>query len=116
MKTNRLFQLLAALFLSSQFCEAQWRTQTIQLQPGWNAVHLEVQPEPRIIDEVFAGLPVDSVWKWDRRFTSIQYTVDPSTLLEESPDWLIWLPTSNPKSFLSRLFLLQGRCQFTSVG
>ena len=59
MKTNRLFQLLAALFLSSQFCEAQWRTQTIQLQPGWNAVHLEVQPEPRIIDEEGLRLQIE---------------------------------------------------------
>jgi hypothetical protein len=108
MKTARSFLLSIAMLLLPQFCQAQWRTQTIQLQPGWNAVHLEVQPEPRIIDEVFAGVPVESVWKWDRRFTSIQYTVDPSTLLEESPDWLIWLPASNPKSFLNRLFLLQG--------
>ena len=63
--------VFVAVLLIPKVSEAQWRTQTIQLQPGWNAVHLEVQPEPRILDEVFAGLPVESVWKWDRRFTSI---------------------------------------------
>jgi hypothetical protein len=87
---------------------AQWLTQRVPLQPGWNAVHLEVQPEPGACAQVFAGQPVESVWKWDRRFTTIQFTVDPGTLLPENPDWLLWLPESNPRAFLSRLFALEG--------
>jgi hypothetical protein len=31
--------------------QAQWTTQTITLQAGWNAVHLEVQPEPADCDK-----------------------------------------------------------------
>jgi hypothetical protein len=89
-------------------CLAQWRTQHISLVPGWNAVYLEVQPEPRACAEVFQDRPVQSVWKWDRRFSTIQFVVDPATLLPESPDWLLWLPASDPRSFLARLFELQG--------
>jgi hypothetical protein len=51
-----------------------------------------------------------SVWKWDRRFSTIQFTVDPATLLPENPDWLMWLPSSDSRSFLNRLAGLQG-CQ-----
>lgn len=89
-------------------CLAQWRTQQIPLVPGWNAVYLEVQPEPRACGEVFQDHPVQSVWKWDRRFSTIQFVVDPATLLPEDPDWLLWLPASDPRSFLARLFELQG--------
>ena len=89
---------------------SQWITQHVQLVPGWNAVYLEVQPEPRECNDVFRDTPVESVWKWDRRFSTIQFAVDPETLLPESPDWLVWLPASDPRAFLNRLFGLQG-CQ-----
>jgi hypothetical protein len=112
MKTTLLFSAAALLFLlaGAPPCRGQWLTQGIPLSPGWNAVYLEVQPEPRVCEEVFRDLPVQSVWKWDRRFSTIQFTVDPATLLPEAPDWLVWLPPSNPRAFLSRLYALQG-CQ-----
>jgi hypothetical protein len=91
-------------------CQAQWLTQQVPLVAGWNAVYLEVQPEPRSCDEIFGNRPVLSVWKWDRHFSTIQFTVDPATLLPENPDWLMWLPPSDSRSFLNRLFELQG-CQ-----
>ncbi len=99
--------LLGLAWLATSL-HAQWLTQRVPLQPGWNAVHLQVQPEPSECAQVFAGTPVQSVWKWDRRFSTIQFTVDPDTLLPESPDWRLWLPPSDPRAFLSRLFELQG--------
>ncbi len=91
-------------------CLAQWRTQQIPLVPGWNAVYLEVQPEPRSCDEVFRNLPIQSVWKWDRRFSTIQFKIDPASLLPEDPDWQMWLPPTDSRAFLNRLLELQG-CQ-----
>jgi hypothetical protein len=88
--------------------QAQWLTQSVPLNPGWNAVYLEVQPEPRALDTVFTNRPVESVWKWDRRFTSIEFTLDPYTLEPEDPHWLIWLPPSDPRRFLNRLGEFQG--------
>ena len=79
MKTARLFLLSIALSLVPRLCQAQWRTQTIQLNPGWNAIHLEVQPQPDGCDAIFANLPVESIWKWNRRFSTIQFVTDPST-------------------------------------
>ena len=100
--------VLLFLVLAPGLGRAQWLTQRITLVPGWNAVYLEGQPEPSGCAEVFNNLPVQSVWKWDRRFSTIQFTVDPATLLPEAPDWLVWLPPSDPRSFLSRLSALQG--------
>jgi hypothetical protein len=97
------------LLLLSGKTQAQWLTQTVPLQPGWNAVHLEVQPEPRALDTVFSNAAVLSVWKWDRRFSHIEFTTDPYTLEPEDPHWLVWLPATDPKRFLARLFELQGQ-------
>lgn len=87
---------------------AQWLTQEIQLQPGWNAIHVPVQPEPADLDTLFGGTPVESVWQWNRRFSAAQFVTDPQSLLPENPDWLMWFPPSNPRSFLKRLATLKG--------
>jgi len=107
MQNSALCLLIALLLLITPSALGQWLTQRVALQPGWNAVHLEVKPEPGGCEQVFAGQPVQSVWKWNRRFSTIQFTVDPDTLLPESPDWLVWLPPSDPRAFLSRLGALQ---------
>ena len=61
MRTQRFIQAaaLAALLVCGKAgqVQAQWRDQTITLQPGWNAVFLEVQPQPRASEAVFASLP-----------------------------------------------------------
>ena len=108
MKMVRLILTAITLFLAPRICQAQWRTQTIPLRPGWNAVHLEVQPQPDDCATIFADLPVESVWKWNRRFSAIQFVTDPSTLLPEDPDWLVWLPPTDKQAFLSRLRSLEG--------
>ena len=91
-------------------CFAQWDTQDIELNPGWNAVYLEVQPTPAACDAVFTNAAIQGIWKWDRRFSTIEYAVDPDTRLPENPHWLTWLPPSSTNAFLRRLLVLQG-CQ-----
>ena len=73
--------MMVFLMTAPGLCRAQWLTQRIALVPGWNAVYLDGQPEPSGCAEVFNNLPVQSVWKWDRQFSTIQFTVDPATLL-----------------------------------
>ncbi len=60
--------ILPSLVLSTLPALAQWTTQTIPLRPGWNAVFLEVQPEPRECEALFSGLPIESAWGWNKRF------------------------------------------------
>lgn len=89
---------------------AQWSTQTISLRPGWNAVYLEVLPQPEECDAVFAGVPVESVWMWNRRFSSVQFLQDPDKLIPGQLDWLVYIPpTKNPPSAVNLFMLLGGR-------
>lgn len=85
---------------------AQWTTQTISLQPGWNAVFLEIQPTPRDCDTLFSGIPVESVWCWNRQFSTVQYIQDPNSLLPGQPDWLTYLPPGSMNRAVSTLFTL----------
>lgn len=87
---------------------AQWTNQTIVLRPGWNSVFLEIQPEPRECDAVFAGVPVESVWVWNRRFSPVQFIQDPEQLIPGQPDWLTYFPTSHLARATMNLFTLQG--------
>jgi hypothetical protein len=110
-RAARRWWLLIWVCLASHLIHAQWTTQTILLQPGWNAVWLEVQPEPRDTDTVFAGLPVESVWCWNRRFTTAQFLQDANNLLPGQPDWLSYYPPGQGNSALSSLFAVHaGRC------
>ena len=99
------FLLSCTLVVSSH---GQWASQTILLQPGWNAVYVEVQPEPRDCAAVFSGIPVESVWTWSRRFTSAQFVQDPSQMVPGSDEWLTWFPSNHPQTFLSTMHSIIG--------
>ena len=87
---------------------ARWATQELILNPGWNAVFFEVQPDPNRTESVFRDVPVKSVWAWNERFAFVQYVRDPSTLLPEQPEWLTYYPAGSTNAFLSNLFAIQG--------
>ena len=87
---------------------AQWSQQTIRLLPGWNAVFFEVEPQPRDCDSIFHGIPVESVWGWNQRFSSVQFVQDPNTVLPEEPRWLGYFPAGSPQADMTNLHILQG--------
>jgi hypothetical protein len=82
--------------------------QAIILQPGWNAIFLEVQPEPRSCDAIFSGIPIESVWGWNRRFSPVQFIRDANSLVAPSPDWLTYVPAGNPMYSQKTLYNLEG--------
>lgn len=82
--------------------------QTLTLQPGWNAVFLEVQPPVGAIEAVFGNLPVASVWYWSSGAGRVEFVRDPGELLPDQPGWRVWFPPSaGEKAILTNLFALQ---------
>lgn len=102
------FAVLGATLVAGGPALAQWETQTISLNPGWNAVFLEVTPVPETTAEVFAGVPVESVWTWNRRFNEVQFIQDPEQLAPEQEEWLTFYPPDSEQSFLTNLFVMPG--------
>ena len=108
MKASRsILALAVSLFGLAVTAQAQWTQQNIPLRPGWNAVFLEVHPEPADCDAWFAGLPVESVWDWNRDADSVQFIQDPATLVPGAPGWLTWFPPGHPLADQSSLFVLR---------
>lgn len=103
-----LLIVVALLSVLLMRAEAQWTTQTIPLSPGWNAVFLEVHPQPSDADIVFAGLPVESVWEWNRNAAAVDFIQDPAKLVPRLPQWATWFPEASPNRFVANLFEIRG--------
>lgn len=54
--------VLLMLIISAP-ASAQWVQQSFQLESGWNTIFVEVDPYPQMADELFAGHPIETVWK-----------------------------------------------------
>ncbi len=63
--------LICLLLMVVGSVRGQWVRREIPLNPGWNAVFLDVAAEPADCDALFAAYPaIESVWRWNRRFSS----------------------------------------------
>ena len=104
--TTTMMLLLTVLLANSGVIRASdLVTQEFSLSPGWNAIYLEVQPEASDPQTVFSGIPVESVWAWSDRESSVQFLLDPSELEWNQAGWLGY--RSDPdEAVLTDLFAL----------
>jgi hypothetical protein len=86
---------------------AQTINQNITLQPGWNAVWLEVEPEANQTNAVFENLPVSSVWTRLERTSSAEFIQSVSEAAFAKAGWQRWFPPSREESVLNNLFTVQ---------
>ena len=101
-----------ALLLAPLAPRAADMTQTITLQPGWNAIHVALEPNEKEIASVFAGLPVRSVWRWIPGRNEAQFIRDPAEGLENIEGWFAWFPEPRPDAMLTRLFTIDGNTSY----
>lgn len=107
MLNNSLLKPLAAGLLSLALVastQAQTVDQTFTLQPGWNAIYFEVQPANNQMSEVFANVPVKSVWTFADRENTVEFIFDADELPFNDPSWRRYFPESSPEGFLTTLF------------
>jgi hypothetical protein len=89
-------------------CHGQWMAQRIDLNPGWNAVFLNVDPEIGDCDSVFAGTGVAQVCAYNDTFATVQFTVDTNSVVPSNANWLKWQPSTNSPASTRDLFQLRG--------
>jgi len=103
-----VFLVLAIICAPANAQTAGVETQTFNLKPGWNAIFLEVRPDPWDPKIVFSSLPEgSSVWTWLSRESSVQFIQDPSEDLWGQPDWHAYF-NSPDTSFLTNLYAILG--------
>lgn len=83
-------------------------SQTITLKPGWNAIHVALEPSDKAITSVFAGIPVRSVWRWIPGQNEARFIRDPAEGLENIEGWFAWFPEPRPDAMLTNLFTIDG--------
>ncbi|MGV6853353.1 MAG: hypothetical protein ACWA5R_14410 [bacterium] len=93
---------LTLLMVSQAMAESV--TQVFNLQPGWNAIYLEIEPDEDDIEQIFASIPVLSVWRWMPPEPGTDFITDPSEGLLQREGWFAYFPPKRPEAFLSNLF------------
>lgn len=101
-----------ALLLCPLAPHAADMTQTITLKPGWNAIHIALEPSDKEIATVFAGIPVRSVWRWIPGRNDAQFIRDPAEGLESIEGWFAWFPEPRPDAMLTNLFSIDGNTSY----
>ena len=91
---------------------AMVREQAISLQPGWNAIYLELDPTVRDPAVVFAGLPIDVVATFSAPTRGAQFVRDPSASLLGTYGWSVWYAPARPDAFLTSLRAVYGACPY----
>ena len=98
------FFAIALSFIST--VSAEPIEQVITLRPGWNAVFLEVDPNPADCSAVFSDIAnLERVWAWTPQVSTVEYIQDPETLVPDQPAWRVYMP-DNP--IVTNLFAVSG--------
>jgi len=84
-----------------------FRTQSIELKSGWNAVYLEVEPLDTNPAALFEGTPVEIVAAYFRPSTSLEFIDSPSQLIGDRKGWSVWYAPERDDALLSTLNSLQ---------
>jgi hypothetical protein len=102
-----IYLLFAIIWMSGTACAGLTRIQTINLQKGWNAIFLEVEPEKINPDDLFANTSIQQVLAYYEKVSSAQYIQDPDEIAFKTKGWYRWVPAAYPQSMLNSLKAMQ---------
>lgn len=106
-KFSRLVAIAGLVWLSAWAVPSesfgQETDQTLLLRPGWNAIHLEVQPADDRADAVFEGLPYSAAWTRQDRLSSVDFIANPAEEPWNRAGWLVHIPEGRPDRVLTNL-------------
>src|SRR5690348_241213 len=108
------FAICFAALLLLPAARAQWNTQTLVLNPGWNAVYLTLAPTPSDCDSIFgANARILSVRRWaPPPIEAYQFDQTTGTTLPQTGSWLTWYPPAHPDRFLMSLVEAAGNAAY----
>jgi len=84
------------------------RSQSIELNSGWNAIYLEVDPSVSDPAALFEGTPVEIVASHVTSTRGAEFVRNPSAELLSSYGWSVWYEPERPDAFLSTLYRVYG--------
>lgn len=116
MKQNKIqliLMILISIFISSTAISAVASIeQTFELKPGWNAIHVELEPIENRVETIFSGVPVKSVWRWIPEKLGHDFIKDPAEGLLSADGWFGYFPEPRPEAFLTNLYTLSANTAY----
>lgn len=104
-----LFGVIAGMLLAQSGGAVDGlEVQTIALQPGWNAIHLKVDPLEPHPGAVFTNLPVTKVAAYFPNRTPVEFIQDPAAVAWKKQGWNVWFAPTLPESVVSDLSAMSG--------
>lgn len=116
----------SVLLLSALHCRAAATTsQSFNLQPGWNSIFVELEPDDDndatsdddVPARVFNLNDIQMVWAFPRSGSTVQYVEQPAEAGFSNPDWRVYIPVSQPTAALTNLHAVSaGRVYLVKLG
>ncbi len=95
-----LMLAVGCLMLLSGSLRAEWKNESFDLVPGWNAIYLHVDPSYATIDVLLQRTPVSEVWLWAPSTSSAQFVTDVQSDTNFSSNWISWVASDPTNSSL----------------
>jgi hypothetical protein len=87
--------------------QGPFRVQMIQLETGWNAVYLEIEPRKSDPTALFAGTPIEIAAAYNRPVTAMEFIENPDQVLPDRKGWNVWYAPEREDSVLGNLSAIQ---------
>ncbi len=110
---NVLFVSVLCLIVSGRSAAVEpegngpFRDQVIQLDAGWNAVYIDLEPVDGSLESVFKDSPVEIVASYFRPVTSMEFIDSPNEVLPDRKAWSVWYAPHREDAVLSNLNKIQ---------
>ncbi len=99
-----IFYPLLAILVFAEAAGADPVSQEFTLQPGWNAIFLEVEPADTTPSVVFTSISdLQSVWQWNHRAGTVEFIQNPNELVAPEPRMLAYIPGNTVVTNLSAI-------------
>jgi len=89
-----------------------FRTQTIELEAGWNAVYLEIEPLQTDPNLLFADTPIEIVSAYFRPVSAQQFVESPNEVLADPKGWNVWYRPGRDDELLTDLYDIQAHSSY----
>jgi len=82
-------------------------TRAYDLEPGWNAIYVDVTLADSAPERVFGTVPVESVWCYFPSETPVKFLSDPKEGLANVPGWTAFFPAQSEHALQTNLYAVQ---------
>jgi hypothetical protein len=104
MRDNFKIWIVTAVFgACAPLVNAQWQTQSFDLEPGWNGIYLHVDSDHVPISVLAADTQVEEVWQWQTQASTAQFVTKPDAPSDAKTRWASWSVDLGASSTLQRM-------------